>query len=133
MPDWTKKETGEEVRGRTYYYIAASDSETTEETKIAPLAASNGATKDELPWDAPNGAAQPAAGSLELLTTLAKYADGKTANEIKAGLIIRQEAPEIVNDPDLRVKIMNNEAVDELVKMQVLILGEDGKYKYALA
>ena len=58
---------------------------------------------------------------------------GKTANEIKAGLIIRQEAPEIVNDPDLRVKIMNNEAVDELVKMQVLALGEDGKYKYTLA
>jgi hypothetical protein len=134
MPDWTKKETGEEIRGRTYYYIAAPEGEA-EETKVSPPAAANGATKDELPWDAPNGAVAPqsAAGSLELLTTLAKYADGKTANEIKAGLIIRQEAPEIVNDPDLRVKIMNNEAVDELVKMQVLALGEDGKYKYTLA
>jgi hypothetical protein len=62
---------------------------------------------------------------------LAEFAHGKTETEVRQGIIVRNEMPDM--PPNFRPKIMNGSAIKSLMDNLALSMGEDGRYIYALA
>jgi hypothetical protein len=125
-PGYTNK-AGEEVKGRKYYLVAGwPDSEPEEpEHPDEPQTISAAISTAQ----SPNGNVTPQASSIEDLDMMfLAYADGKTDQEIKKGLIGDKEIPEIAANVNYRTNIMTNATTKRMKDSLKLIQDEGGIY-----
>lgn len=130
QPEWFNKKTQQTVKSKPYFFVAGWPAE----EEAAEVSA-------DLPWDAPAQSSAPAQtvaaptnGAVavnpeEAFEIFAVYCDGKNDQQIKQGVVVNKDLPDLHSVPNFRVNVMSGALMKDLVETKnMLTKSEDGIY-----
>jgi len=142
QPGWTNKKTGQEYKERPYFLVGGwPDQVEEEEVTIEPLIPASAqpslAQAETVVAPAVNGTTNGTNGvnggngpqtQEEFDMMLAMYCDGKSLQQVRNGLIVAKEEPQLTDYPNGRVNIMSGAAMKRLEDNLLINKTEDGVY-----
>lgn len=124
QPAWFNKKTQQEMKSRPYYFIEGWPEE---EAEVAPLPFDPPAQSVQSSAPATNGNAAVTQEDIDELFAI--YCDEKTDQQIKQGIVVNKELPELAGIPNFRVNVMSGSAMKNIIDKNLVTKGEDGIYR----